>query len=138
MALSDGMSYNTAIQIGQKATPRSLDMPGQALPTKPPGSPAKSVNWAPRAPNALDLVGPEVEIGWRVTAKARGHGYAPEVARYVLGYALNELRLPQVVADINPANSASLAVAGKLGLRPAGTVGYEGGIVIRYIARLTI
>jgi RimJ/RimL family protein N-acetyltransferase len=90
------------------------------------------VGWILLTP--LDLVGPEVEIGWRVTAKARGHGYATEAARCVLGYALNELRLPQVVADIDPANIASVAVAGKLGLRPAGTVRYAGGIVIRYIA----
>jgi RimJ/RimL family protein N-acetyltransferase len=84
----------------------------------------------------LDLVGPEIEIGWRLRPIARGHGYATEAARCVLDHALHELRLPQIVADIDPANTASIAVAAKLGLRPTGPVPYDGRTVIRYIAGL--
>ncbi len=91
------------------------------------------VGWILLAP--LDLTGPEVEIGWRITKAARGKGYATEAARCVLKHALETLRLSQVVADIDPDNAASLAVAGKLGLRATHQVPYAGRLVMRYVAR---
>ena len=91
------------------------------------------VGWILLAP--LDLVGPEIEIGWRVMPAARGRGYATEAARCVLDHALNTLHLPQVVADIDPENGPSLAVARKLGLRPTHPVNnYAGCTVMRYVA----
>ncbi|HEY4174928.1 MAG TPA: GNAT family N-acetyltransferase [Rhodopila sp.] len=82
----------------------------------------------------LDLVGPEVEIGWRLGRSAWGHGYATEAARPILQHAVRTLHLPRVVADIDPANTASASVARKLGLLPEGTVLYAGRQVTRYVA----
>jgi RimJ/RimL family protein N-acetyltransferase len=90
------------------------------------------IGWVLLAP--LDLRGPEIEIGWRFVRSAWGHGYATEAARPVLDHALVTLRLPLVVADIDPANTASLGVARKLGLRVQGPVPYAGRIVERHVA----
>jgi RimJ/RimL family protein N-acetyltransferase len=49
----------------------------------------------------------------------------------VLDHALNTLRLRQVIADIDPKNVASIAVARKLGFTDAGTTMYAGREVIR-------
>jgi RimJ/RimL family protein N-acetyltransferase len=48
------------------------------------------------------------------------------------GYALNTLQLRQVIADIDPENVASIAVAGKLGFTDAGPTMYAGRQVTRY------
>lgn len=82
----------------------------------------------------LDLRGPEIEIGWRFVRACWGRGYATEAARPVLAHALDTLSLPAVVADIDPANTASLRVARKLGLQRSGPVGYAGRTVDRYVA----
>lgn len=89
------------------------------------------VGWILLTPR--DLAGPETEIGWRVRRAARGHGYATEAARCVLDHALKTLALPLVVADIDPGNAPSLAVARKLGFRPAGRVPYDGRTVLRHV-----
>ncbi|MGH7040531.1 MAG: GNAT family N-acetyltransferase [Acetobacteraceae bacterium] len=96
-------------------------------------APAGFVGWILLAPR--DLVGPEIEIGWRLARAAWGQGFATEAARAVLAHALGTLRLARVVADIDPANTASVRVAEKLGLRPAGSVPYGGRSVDRYISR---
>jgi RimJ/RimL family protein N-acetyltransferase len=80
----------------------------------------------------LDLHGPEVEIGWRLVRPMWGRGYATEASRAVLAHALDTLGMKEVVADIDPANHASAAVARKLGLRPTRQVPYAGRIVDRY------
>ncbi len=90
------------------------------------------VGWVLLTP--LDLHGPEIEIGWRLVRAAWGRGHATEAARPVLEHALNTLGLEQVIADIDPANTASVRVAQKLGFWPAGTVPYNGRRVIRYVA----
>jgi RimJ/RimL family protein N-acetyltransferase len=89
------------------------------------------VGWILLTP--LDMHGPEIEIGWRLVRAAWGCGYATEAARPVLAHALNTLGLREVVADIDPANTASVGVALKLGLRAAGPVPYGGRMVTRYI-----
>jgi RimJ/RimL family protein N-acetyltransferase len=66
----------------------------------------------------LDLVGPEIEIGWRFTRAAWGQGYATEAAGAVLRHAFETVGLDAIIADINPANAASLRVARKIGLHP--------------------
>ncbi len=82
----------------------------------------------------LDLLGPEIEIGWRLQRRAWGRGYATEAARPVLAHALGGLRLPMVVADIDPRNTASMGVARKLGMRYVGPAAYAGRTVARYAA----
>lgn len=58
----------------------------------------------------------EVEIGWRFIRENWGHGYATEAAWPVLDHAFQRVKLPCVVADINPSNTASMGVARKLGM----------------------
>lgn len=82
----------------------------------------------------LDLHGPEVEIGWRLRRAMWGRGLATEAARPVLDHALGRLGLAEVVADIDPANTASLRVAAKLGMRVQGWVPYAGRMMRRHVA----
>ncbi len=67
-----------------------------------------------------DAFAGEVEIGWRFTRATWGHGYAPEAAQAVLEHAFAERGLDEVVADIHPANIASIRVAEKIGMRYVG------------------
>jgi RimJ/RimL family protein N-acetyltransferase len=94
-------------------------------------APQGFVGWVLLTP--LDLHGPEIEIGWRLVRSAWRRGYATEAARPVLDHALNTLRLRQVIADIDPKNVASIAVARKLGFTDAGTTMYAGREVARYV-----
>jgi RimJ/RimL family protein N-acetyltransferase len=91
------------------------------------------VGWILLTP--LDLHGPEIEIGWRLVRTAWGRGYATEAAKPVLRYAFSTLGLREVIADIDPENTASVIVARKLGFRPRGAVPFHGRTVIRYVAR---
>ena len=63
-----------------------------------------------------DAVKDEVEIGWRFVRAAWGHGYATEAAAPVLDHAFRTAGLDTIVADIDPANTASIRVAEKIGL----------------------
>lgn len=90
------------------------------------------IGWVLLTP--LDLAGPEIEIGWRLVRSAWGRGYATEAARPVLRHALDGLHLQQVIADIDPRNGASTAVARKLGMSALGPAQYAGRTVTRYVA----
>jgi RimJ/RimL family protein N-acetyltransferase len=96
----------------------------------PKSDPEEFLGWILLTP--LDLVGPDIEIGWRLRRSARGRGYAAEAARPVLGHALETLRLAEIVADIDPANAASIRVAEKIGMRFSGQ---RPGGLLRYSAR---
>ena len=65
--------------------------------------------------------GPDVEIGWVIARDRWGEGLATEAAAPWLDVAWGELGLDEVVAVIRPENHASRRVAGKLGMREAGT-----------------
>jgi RimJ/RimL family protein N-acetyltransferase len=80
-----------------------------------------------------DLVGPEIEIGWRLVRAAWGQGYATEAARPVLGHALRTLGLTRIVADIDENNTPSIGVARKLGLTPDITTARDGRTMIHYV-----
>lgn len=60
--------------------------------------------------------GTDVEIAWIYNKGYHGLGYATEAARAVLNYAFTEVQLPRVYALIERANSASIAVANRLGM----------------------
>jgi RimJ/RimL family protein N-acetyltransferase len=83
----------------------------------------------------LDLHGPEIEIGWRLIRAAWGRGCATEAAQPVLRHAHMTLGLLEVIADIDPENTASISIAHKLGFRPAGEAPYDGRIVTRFVSR---
>ena len=58
---------------------------------------------------------PGPEIGWALDRSAWGKGYATEAAAACLGYAFDELGWPEAMHVITPGNTASIAVAGRLG-----------------------
>ena len=82
----------------------------------------------------LDARGPEVEIGWRLRRAAWGRGFAAEAAAVVLRHGLGALGLPEVVADIHPANAASARVAERIGMRPVGAKRHPDRTAMRYAA----
>jgi RimJ/RimL family protein N-acetyltransferase len=69
---------------------------------------------------------PETEIGYRLARPYWGRGYATESARAVRDYALNTLRLPRLIAMIDPQNVASIRVVEKLGMHYEKDVMFEG------------
>ena len=54
------------------------------------------------------------EIGWHVHAAERGKGYATEAARAVLTFALEDQGFDFVCSKVDPANTASCTVAGRI------------------------
>jgi RimJ/RimL family protein N-acetyltransferase len=72
-------------------------------------------------------VGPDIEIGWRLVRAAWGRGIASEAARALATYALGTVKLSRVVADIDPDNKASRAVAQRIGMRLVTLTGRDEG-----------
>lgn len=68
---------------------------------------------------------PEIELVWSLAADARGDGYATEAARAVRAVAA-EQGMKSLASFIDPADAASLAVAGRLGAWPDGAVAIDG------------
>lgn len=60
---------------------------------------------------------PSTEIGWRLSSKYWGKGYATEGAKAVLDYAFSVLDLPEVVSFTVEANTPSRRVMEKIGLK---------------------
>ena len=69
---------------------------------------------------------PEVEIGYRLARAAWGRGYATEAVRAVRDFAFYTLGIMRLIAIIDPANSASIHVARKIGMRYEQDVMLEG------------
>jgi [ribosomal protein S5]-alanine N-acetyltransferase len=64
----------------------------------------------------LGGVGPDVELGYTLARAAWGKGYATELGVALVKYAFTVLRVPRVVAQVEPANTASRRVLAKLGM----------------------
>ena len=62
---------------------------------------------------------PIVEIGWRLSSKHWGKGYATEAAKAVLHYAFSELNLSEIISFTVVANIKSRRVMQKIGLHHA-------------------
>ena len=58
---------------------------------------------------------PGTEVGWGITRDCWGRGYAVEGATAAIAWAFDELGWSEVIHTIDPKNSASQAVARKLG-----------------------
>jgi RimJ/RimL family protein N-acetyltransferase len=58
-----------------------------------------------------------VELGWQIVPASQGRGYATEAATALLRWAAERRGVESVIARIEPANSPSLRVAAKLGMR---------------------
>lgn len=69
----------------------------------------------------LDVIGedmpfPGVDIGWRLTRSAWGHGYATEAAVACLAFGFETLGLPEVLASTTVDNVRSQAVMRRIGM----------------------
>lgn len=93
-------------------------------------APETFIGWILLIPE--EAINPDIEIGWRLERSAWGNGFGTEAARAILTHAFTGLTVERVIADINPANVASIKVAEKLGLRANETVRRDGTDHIRY------
>ncbi len=59
---------------------------------------------------------PAIEVGWRYSVEAWGHGYATEAARVAVAFAFDRLLLDELVSMTTPANIRSRRVMQKLGM----------------------
>jgi RimJ/RimL family protein N-acetyltransferase len=73
-----------------------------------------------------------LEIFYSLAPAAWGHGYATEAARAVVKYALGPLGLPEVLAEVDEGNAASVAVVKRLGMTPYAVVPGVLGPMTRY------
>ena len=73
-----------------------------------------------------------LEIFYSLAPGAWGHGYATEAARAVMEYGLGPLALPEVLAEVDEGNAASLAVVKRLGMTPYAVVPGLLGPMTRY------
>jgi RimJ/RimL family protein N-acetyltransferase/pimeloyl-ACP methyl ester carboxylesterase len=67
-----------------------------------------------------DDAGRDVELAYGLAPDAWGRGYATEAAAACVRAAFEQLGLERVVADVDPANGASVRVLEKVGMRPIG------------------
>ncbi len=74
----------------------------------------------------------ETELGYRLSDKYWGKGLATEAAKATLQYGLNELKLPSIIAVVEPANTASIRVVEKLGMEYTRRTLFHGIIVNIY------
>ncbi len=58
-----------------------------------------------------------VEVGYSLVPEARGFGYATEACAAVICWTFAHTSVARIIAQIDPANAASLRVAAKLGMR---------------------
>ena len=73
-----------------------------------------------------------LEIFYSLAPGAWGHGYATEAARAVVEYGLGPLGLPEVLAEVDEDNTASVAVVKRLGMTPYAVVPGVLGPMTRY------
>ncbi|MGH3153187.1 MAG: GNAT family N-acetyltransferase [Streptosporangiaceae bacterium] len=73
-----------------------------------------------------------LEIFYSLAPASWGKGYATEAARAVVEHALGPLGLPEVLAEVDAGNAASVAVIERLGMTPFGVVPGLLGPMTRY------
>ena len=73
-----------------------------------------------------------LEIFYSLAPGSWGKGYATEAARAVLEHALGPLGLPEVLAEVDGGNTASVAVVERLGMTPFDVVPGVLGPMTRY------
>ncbi|MEC3980456.1 GNAT family N-acetyltransferase [Amycolatopsis sp. H20-H5] len=97
--------------------------------------------WMIREADGTDLVGTAglrpleslgLEVFYSLAPVAWGRGYATEAARAVVDYALGRLGLPEVLAEVDEGNSASVSVVERLGMIPIEVVPGLLGLISRY------
>ncbi|MSQ30395.1 MAG: N-acetyltransferase [Dehalococcoidia bacterium] len=88
----------------------ALGWHGRAVIVRMHGVVAGSVNLKGRPRNG------RIEVGWELERIYRHQGYAHEGARAVVAYAFGHREVREVVAEIDPANAPSIAVAESVGM----------------------
>jgi [ribosomal protein S5]-alanine N-acetyltransferase len=78
--------------------------------------------------------GPDVELGFCFAHAAWGRGYATEAARVWLDHGFASLGFSRVIALVKPANSSSIRVLEKLGMRQVGPTEVAGSEWLLYEA----
>ncbi len=73
-----------------------------------------------------------LEIFYSLAPRSWGKGYATEAARAVVEHALGPLGLPEVLAEVDEGNAASVAVVKRLGMTPFAVVPGVLGPMTRY------
>ncbi|MFI7633263.1 GNAT family N-acetyltransferase [Nonomuraea sp. NPDC049400] len=73
-----------------------------------------------------------LEVFYSLEPSAWGKGYATEAAGAVVAYALGPLGLPEVLAEVDEGNAASVAVIERLGMTPFEVVPGLLGPMTRY------
>ena len=73
-----------------------------------------------------------LEILYSLAPGTWGKGYATEAARAVMDYGLGPLGLPEVLAEVDEGNTASVAVVKRLGMTPYAVVPGVLGPMTRY------
>lgn len=61
--------------------------------------------------------GSHIDLGYRLTPKYWGHGYATEAAKAWIDYAFQVMKFPIVCALVEKANTASINVLEKVGMK---------------------
>ncbi|HEX5707639.1 MAG TPA: GNAT family N-acetyltransferase [Pyrinomonadaceae bacterium] len=74
----------------------------------------------------------DVEIVYLLRREAWGRGYATEIARRLVEYGFEDLKLRRVVATIDVENRASVRVVEKIGMRREGQYEDEHGTTLVY------
>jgi RimJ/RimL family protein N-acetyltransferase len=75
---------------------------------------------------------PYIDLGYRLTPRFWGYGYATEAGRQVAHHAFSDLGISDLTALIHPLNIASARVAEKIGLSLKGTVDTFGTVLDRF------
>ncbi|MBQ4323541.1 MAG: GNAT family N-acetyltransferase, partial [Clostridia bacterium] len=67
--------------------------------------------------NKVDFFHRSAEIGYWLSRKCWGRGYATEGVRALTEYAIKTLRMDEIIAVCHPENAASLRVLEKIGMK---------------------
>lgn len=80
-------------------------------------------------------VTPNYEISWQIYQEYSSQGYATETVSRIIKYGLKTLKLPALIAIIDPNNTTSLKIATKVGMTSLGTTDnyYSRGQELFYI-----
>ncbi len=73
-----------------------------------------------------------VEVGYSVLPQFQGQGYATEMVGALLGWAVSQPGVSQIVAEVLPDNTASRRVLAKLGFVQIGTANEPGHVRFEY------
>jgi RimJ/RimL family protein N-acetyltransferase len=74
-----------------------------------------------------------LELGYIIGEKFQNQGYATEICKAILEYALLELQVQEIRALSHPENLASIRVCEKIGMHPDGEVEIDGKMLKQFV-----